>query len=329
MGHSAARARRFARKARDRIEARLPQPVAGEESARIAAAHARASGAYRARVNIAYAVPTTSRKASRWHDGFTAAIEVLQAGCDVTWLNLHPSDRAQRQSLLALDDCDCLLVKSNWGWIVDDLVRRHASVDGPPRGLLISGTADPPGPRLMRFYDSLFFETRWYAPRLRGHPRRIHAFGVDTRVMRPDARAVPDIDWLSVGAIRPYKRHDRLLGEDGRRVVIGDLTTSDPEIAQTLVEGGVELHDFATYEELAGFYRRARNVLVAATTEGGGERSVLEARACGAVVHVADDNPKLRELVRQPAVWDHEYYARQLAAGVEVLCGIRPRLTPA
>jgi hypothetical protein len=56
---------------------------------------------------------------------------------------------------------------------------------------------------------------------------------------------------------------------------------------------------------------------------------VLEARACGSLVHVADDNPKLQELVRQPVVWDHEYYARQLAAGVEVLCGIRPQLAPA
>ena len=66
--------------------------------------------------------------------------------------------------------------------------------------------------------------------------------------------------------------------------------------------------DFISYEELAQYYRRARNVLVAASVHGGGERSVLEARACATPVHVADDNPKLRELANQSGVWDHEYY---------------------
>src|SRR5262249_47036894 len=156
------------------------------------------------------------------------------------------------------------------------LVRQHATANGPPRGLLISGTADPPRPRLMRFYDTLFFETHWYASKLRGHPHRIHAFGIDSQVMRPEPHAMCDIDWLSVGAVTRAKRHDRLLREDGRRVVIGEMSASDPELLQTLAEGGVELRDFATYEELADFYRRTRNVLVAATPEGGGERSVLE-----------------------------------------------------
>jgi glycosyltransferase involved in cell wall biosynthesis len=287
-------------------------------SLRRAARRARGS---RLRINLAYAVPPASRKAAQWHDGFTAAVDRLGREFDVAWLNLHPDDLSCAERLRRLDDCDCLLVKSNWGWIVDELVRGHSRRRGPPRGLLISGTADPPRPRRMRFYDAVFFETHWYAPRIERHPRRIHAFGVDTTVMRPHPKVERDIDWLSVGAFRPYKRHEVLLGKEGRRVAIGDLSGADPDIVARLERGGVQVLDFMGYEELARHYRRARAVLVAASLQGGGERSVLEARACGATVHVLDDNPKLRELLREPAVWDHEYYARQLAKGIEILCG--------
>jgi glycosyltransferase involved in cell wall biosynthesis len=269
-------------------------------------------------------VPPDSRRAGRWHDGFTAAIECLTAGSAITWLNIHPDHPSHDGQIARLNDCDCLLAKSNWGWIVDDLVREHARRDGPPRALLISGTADPPRTRQMKFYDVLFFETHWYAPKLRPHPCSIHAFGIDTRVMRAEPRVTQDIDWLSVGAIRPYKRHELLLDRDGRRVVVADSSSADQAIVQRLRSGGVEVLDFVTYNEMAGYYRRARNVLVAASPQGGGERSVLEARACGTPVEVADDNPKLRELADQPVIWDHIYYATRLAEGIEAMCGVRP-----
>jgi glycosyltransferase involved in cell wall biosynthesis len=274
-------------------------------------------------------VPPSSRKAAEWHDGFTAAVEQLQHDADVRWLNLHPDHPSQAEQLAQLGDCDCLFVKSNWGWIVDELVRSHCPRKGPPRGLLISGVADPPRRRRMRFYDVLFFETHWYERKLRRHPCRIHAFGIDTRVMHPEPTAERTIDWLSVGALRPYKRHELLLEKDGRRVVVGDLIGADEALVARLEHDGVEVLDFIGYEKLAHYYRRARNVLVAASVHGGGERSVLEARACGAPVHVADDNPKLQELVSQSEVWDHEYYARQLARGAEAMAGLAPRVVSA
>jgi glycosyltransferase involved in cell wall biosynthesis len=278
----------------------------------------------RLRVSVAYAVPPDSRKAAAWHDGFTAAMDLLSEQFEITWLNLHPADPARPEHLDRLADGDCLLVKSNWGWIVDEAVRGHRPRRQPPRGLLVSGTAAPPRPRSMRFYDVLFYETPWYAPALAGHPCRIHAFGVDTTVMRPDPGVARDVDWLSVGALRPYKRHELLLERSGRRVVVGDLTGADRAIVDRLERGGVEIVDFVGYEELARYYRRARHVLVGASLEGGGERSVLEARACGAAVQVLDDNPKLAGLAGEPVVWDAGYYAHRLGHGIEILCGLTP-----
>jgi glycosyltransferase involved in cell wall biosynthesis len=269
------------------------------------------------RLNVAYAVPPESRKAREWRDGFTAAVELLGQDHEVGWLNLHPDDPAtQRAALERLEDCDFLLVKSNWRWIVDELVRSAAGRNGPPRGLVISGVAKPPWRRRMRFYDVLFYETPWYGPRLRRHGRAVHAFGIDTRVMRAEPDVERDIDWLSVGAIKPYKRHERLLEREGRRIVVGDLSGADAGLLERLRAGGIEVLDFLPYEELAALYRRTRTVLVAGTLEGGGERAVLEARACGARVEVAGDNPKLLSLAEQEEVWDHEFYAGRLREGI-------------
>jgi hypothetical protein len=51
----------------------------------------------------------------------------------------------------------------------------------------------------------------------------------------------------------------------------------------------------------------------------GGERALLEARACGAQVEVAEDNPKLQYLLRLSPVPDHHKYAKQVAALVIVV----------
>jgi hypothetical protein len=266
-------------------------------------------------LNLAYAIPPASRKATRWRDGFTAAVELLGARFDVRWLNIHPDAPDQRTCLERLPDCDVLLVNSNWRWIVDRLVRRRLGRSRPPVALKIAGVADPPRRRRMRFYDLLFYETPWYEPRIARHPRRVQAFGVDTRVMRPDPGAERDVDWLSVGALKPYKRHELLAERPGRRVVVGDSVGADEATVRALEREGVELHDFGSYEELAAWYRRSRNVLVGATAEGGGERALFEARACGAEVHTPGDNPKLEELRRAP-LWDHHYYADRLASGL-------------
>jgi hypothetical protein len=271
-------------------------------------------------VNLAYAIPANSRKATLWRDGFTAAIELLGARFDVRWLNLHPSAPEQPAALEQLPDCDAMLVNSNWRWIVDRLVRRRLGRSRPPLALRIAGVGKPPRRRRMRFYDLLFYETAWYEPQIASHPHRIHAFGVDTRVMRPAPGVERDVDWLSVGALKPYKRHELLGSRTGRRVVLGDSVGADPDTVSTLKHVGVELHDFGSYEDLAGWYRRSRNVLVGATTEGGGERNLFEARACGARIHMPGDNPKLEQL-RDAPLWDHHYFADRLADGLEELVG--------
>lgn len=277
------------------------------------------------RINVAYAVPPQSKKATLWHDGFTAGMELIAETHTVRWLNVHPDTPALETNLAQLDDGDFLLVKSNWDWIVDRAVRRHCARASIPKGLLISGVGKPPAPRKMRFYDVLFYQTKWYELQLVAHPLRFHTYGIDTSVMSPRAGVEKDIDWLSVGQILPYKRHEWLLDKTGRRVVIGDLTQCDQALHRRLVDGGVEIVDFVDYPTLADYYRRSHTVLVACTVDGGGERALMEALACGTHVEIAPDNPKLREIYEQPRVWDHHYYAQQLLLGIEEATKAKPQ----
>jgi hypothetical protein len=251
-----------------------------------------------------------------WHDGFTAALVLLGREHDVRLINVHPrADDEGREVLLA---CDFLLVKANWDGIAYQrtvpVLRSATTV--PALGLMISGVSKPPLMYWRRSpFDVLWYETDWYARQVRRHPLAIHAFGTDTDTMRPDARIQRDIDWLSVGRLIADKRHERLCDVAGKRVVATDFSNADPGIRDRLAAAGVELLDYLDAEALAVLYRRAKNVLVNCTTYGGGERAVLEARACGANVVVAGDNPKLRELLAGP-LHDHRYYAAQLITGI-------------
>ena len=60
----------------------------------------------------------------------------------------------------------------------------------------------------------------------------------------------------------------------------------------------------------------SKNVYIPASIQGGGERAVLEARACNIKVTIEDDNPKLKELLTSQ-IYDHHYYSDQLNYGIK------------
>lgn len=229
---------------------------------------------------------------------------------------------------------DLVLVKSNWDWHVDRWARRWLSNVHVGIVLAIAGVTAPPSRDAMLFYDALLYETEWYRPQLEEHPIIQRAFGVNTAVMKlnpfdsldtarnedgtpsidPDARLW---DVIFVGGLCELKRPLRLLdkAEQGLSVLaVG--TPACPPIVEALRRGGVTvLPRQLPYSELAALYRLSRSAYIPAPIHGGGERAVLEARACGLEVEVEADNPKLRELVEGP-VFDEYDYARGIAEGL-------------
>ncbi|MGJ6980383.1 hypothetical protein ACSDQ9_07615 [Aestuariimicrobium soli] len=274
------------------------------------------------KINVVHALPTVSQAYGKDFDGFSAALEVVATRHEVEWLNVHPYNAdaaAQRARLL---DADFVLVRSDWGWYPDALSAGALARTNTPCGLVIAGSSRPQSFVQSLRYDVLFYETPWYAPRVARHPLALQGLAVDSRVMH-DQHRERDIDWLFVGRMASFKRPERLLDKQGVRVVAGDLSSADPAQLQHFRAEGVTLIDHVSQAELADLYNRARSVLVPCELQGGGERAVLEGRACGCHVEVADDNPKLASLLDHP-VDGHEQYAAVLLDGIEqVMAGRR------
>jgi hypothetical protein len=278
---------------------------------------------HRPKITVLYYIPRGSPKRDHWVDGFTSALQLMESDFAVAMVNLadgSPSDTT-------LNCSDFILVKSNWNWIVDRFFKQVRPRVATRSGIMISGSAQPHEPQA---YDILFYETPWYARQLREHPRVVHAFGVNTDLMKPTSEQ-KKYDWISVGAFKPHKRYEKLLDQPGRGIVIGEyppvqnrfkrwyrriLGSQDP--LAMLQRAGIETRDFMAYERLALFYNRSKKACIPARLHGGGERCVLEARACGLEISIQKDNPKLESLLRCP-VYDHHYYAQQLSEGVREL----------
>lgn len=271
------------------------------------------------RVNVVYAMPKTSQAYGDDADGFTAAMEIVQAQHDVRFLNVHPyTDDAEKQAE-QIPNADIILVRSDWKWIPARVADKCLMGSDKPVGLFIAGSTMPPSLKRMLRYDCLIYETPWYAQFVQDHPFAIQAFGVDTRYMfnhgiPPKDRAY---DWLFIGRLAPFKRPEALLEKTGRRAVYGDLSVGRP-IEQQLRGDGVEVGGFITYPKLAEVYNDSRSVLVPCELQGGGERAVLEGRACGCHVEVATDNPKLQSLMQSP-IWSHEEYADKILGALQQL----------
>ena len=93
------------------------------------------------------------------------------------------------------------------------------------------------------------------------------------------------------------------------------MSDAAQRVVDVLTTSGAEVEDAVPWAELFDFFARADAVFVPDDWRGGGERAVLEARACGVRVEVAADNPKLASLLASP-IYTPLYYAGQLELGL-------------
>lgn len=253
-----------------------------------------------------------------WKDGLWAAIKELEKEHDVWWENLQVEN-----SMYIEGGWDFVL---GWGAFNSPVDRelRKPIYRNNKKGLCLAGNSYPPVGA--DNYDIIFYETEWAKNWLLTHPdfngrQLIHAFGVNTDIYHQTYNPEPLFDCVSVGSFSLWKRQNLILNRPGGfKMVIGEIQkgnlTESIDIIGELLLGGVSVSDMIVPERLADVYRNTIEVYIPANLNGGGERAVLEARACGASVAVEYDNPKLSELMECP-IWDHRYYANQLKKGIE------------
>lgn len=239
-------------------------------------------------------------------DGLWAALEALEQTFTIKRHNIATESEY-------LPNADFYLGWGAFGSLVDRILQ---GVD-TPKGLCIAGNVNPPSGAL--HYDVLFYETKWYRPQIDFHPNIVHAFGYNADIYK-DMKIERDIDYLGVGAFAKWKRWEKMLNKSGNRRVIGEFQVGNPtesqEIWDLLENDGVVCKDMVPPDKLVYEYNRAKCVYLPSDIYGGGERAVLEARACGCKIEIEPDNPKLKELLVSP-LWDHKEYAKRLQAGIQ------------
>jgi hypothetical protein len=174
-------------------------------------------------------------------------------------------------------------------------------------GIFISSSGSIPSQQQLDEFDIIFYETDWYFnyANLNRHQNAYKAFGVDHSLIEENKITKKDIDYLFVGSIVGYKRPWEILKYEGVKVCVGEIV--DYKIKSFLEKNGVLVISFVDYKSLMNLYARSKNCIVPCELHGGGERAVLESRACGVPVLVMQDNPKLKELIGGKIYSEHDY----------------------
>lgn len=253
---------------------------------------------------VLYSISPGSPKALEWNDGFVAGMRLLSNQYKIQWYNVAQG----WPSKASLETFDSLLIKSNWNWVVDQYFRENYSPLTCRKGIVISGVGKPPPLREMLFYDFLFYQTDWYRPKIDAHPNIHKAFGINSHIMKPGQAAIK-WDVISIGAFKPYKRYEKLISKKGRKLAVGEFSHSSNPIVQKLRAAGVEVKNWVSPSQLRAYILASKTVYIPAAVFGGGERAVLEGRACGKPVEVEADNPKLLQLLKGKIPDQNDYAA--------------------
>lgn len=252
-----------------------------------------------------------------WKDGLWAALNVLEQDYDVVRVNMYgKSQGMDEEDLDRAANADVFL---GWGSF-NSLPLQYLVVVKSARGktvktgLCVGSTL--PGPNALEYLDVIFYETEWHGKQI-DFPNKYHAFGINTDIFYSQTSCTL-WDYIGVGAFADWKRWHLMLEKKGRRLIVGNYQDSQEsdQIVQKLLHGGIMLSDQVEPEQLAELYRASEVCYLPSELHGGGERSLLEARACEAQVEIENDNPKLKELLDGP-LYDHHYYYQQLKKGIE------------
>ncbi len=244
-----------------------------------------------------------------WADGLWAALEILKNDFDVKKVNLHEGTEG------LMEDCNFMLGWGAFGSRVDATLQLAEG----KKGLCIAGNTFPPTGADK--YDVLFYETKWYRPQIGFHRNIVQAFGINTDIYFDYPIQKPIVwDYLGVGAFATWKRWEKIIDKKGLKMVIGEYQDNNSiesdYIITKLISNHVMVSNMVTPYNLSNIYNWSRTVYIPADINGGGERAVLEAKACGCKVEIEDDNPKLKELLNLDKIPSHVDYALKLVEGI-------------
>ena len=251
-----------------------------------------------------------------YYDGFYAAIQILKNKYEIDFWKTNFDKRIRN-----FKEYDLLLFKGNCSYNYAKRIGFNKT-SKIKTGLIIS-SIDSPSDYDLKFYDIFFYETNWYYNTnksiFKNFKHCYHAFGVDTNIMYDYKQENKEYDVISIGTFAAYKRQHLITKYEGKKIIYGNKYGNEKTpIIKNLENKGVIIEEAVSYFELAKVYNNCKLCYIPCAINGGGERAVLEARACGIPVHVEKDNIKLKELC-ESKIYTHIDYAECIENGIKNL----------
>ncbi len=249
-----------------------------------------------------------------WRDGLWAALKTLEKDWEIKYLNVWDNPQWEEE----FTDADFTL-----GWGSPNSPHFTKTLErGSKAGWCIGG-----GTPLREEYDKfgvVFVENSSYLVK----PHFRLAFGTNTELFRP----LPQpkiIDAFYPAAFAAWKHQEifaQICQDEGLRgLAVGYIQPNNLEESLSLLGActsrGVGVMDWIPNSAIVHLYNMSKEVIITADADGGCERAILEAKACGVPVRVVSDSAKLHkwnsytseEIIRD---WNHIEYARMLREGI-------------
>ena len=148
--------------------------------------------------------------------------------------------------------------------------------------------------------DLVFVESKSYFTWMKDMGLNVEmAFGTNTEIFKPQKQ--PKVFKAFFPAtFAGWKRHElfaEAMGKDG--LVCGWWQPHEPRCHEVCFEKGVAVLHHQMPESMVALYNMSHSVLITSADNGGSQRSVLEAMACGIPPIVMVDSDKCREYVEE------------------------------
>src|SRR3990167_7721084 len=149
--------------------------------------------------------------------------------------------------------------------------------------------------------DIIFVESQVYYDRFKSHGRNVRrAFGTNQDIFHPINGQPKIFDACYPATMARWKRTELFAEAMGSRGIgCGYFQTGEEDVWQNHLKWGTALLHHQNAESINLIYNMSKTCVVAAASDGGCQRTVLESMACGVPVVAMADSDKTSEYVRE------------------------------